>query len=144
MRYLLLLVAVAIYPASAAAQSSQIVTGNSKKSILWSAMVGKSVTVEGLAWGGYSKGLGQHLILPYGRVYIRGFRFAKQFSKSRKPNFNGRLISIIGILRKGHVKKALPGEQGSGSDFDYFYIDSKSWKIVERLTNPQILPRYKK
>lgn len=60
-------------PSMAVAQSTKLRVGDSIKTIRWDEMVGKPVTIEGLAWGAFAKGLGQHLILPNGRVYVRGF-----------------------------------------------------------------------
>lgn len=83
-----------------------------------------------------AKGLGQHLILPNGRVYVRGFKFFDH-------DANGRLLRIEGVLRKRHVRKAPPGAQGYNADFDYFYVDT-SWQKVDKLTDPQNLPRGKR
>jgi hypothetical protein len=91
------------------------------------------VTVDGLAWGAYDKGLGQHLILPHGRVYVRDADYLKH-------DLNGRLLRVSGYLRKSHLEKAPPTSQGYSESFDYFWIESFAVERIDQIQHDQLLP----
>ncbi len=115
------------------AQTSTYVEGGTKHIVSWNDWVGKVVTVDGLAWGAYDKGLGQHLILPSGRVYIQDVDYLKH-------DLNGRLLRVSGYLRKSRVKKAPSKAQGYSKPFDYFSIETFAVERIEQIQHDQLLP----
>ena len=119
--------------ATAFAQSSTYVYGDASRTIKWDDMVNTLVEVDGLAWGGYSKGLGAHLCLPAGKVYLRGLDLVKSDN-------NGRLLRISGVLRKAQTAKVKGGVQGYSQSFDYFYIETLEATRIERIVLDQLLP----
>ncbi len=64
-----------------------------KEKVPWKSVVGKRVTVQGIAWHD-SKGLGERVILDGTTMYINS---ATPFNQP------GRLVEITGTLAKGHV-----------------------------------------
>lgn len=118
---------------SAYGQSSSLVERGTKRTVEWDDMVGQVVRVDGLAWGAYAKGLGQHLVLPHGQVYVRGVDYSQQ-------DLNGRLLQVEGVLRKARVEAAPPGVQGYGRGFDYFYLDAVNVAHIDQVKYDQLLP----
>ena len=116
---------------SSFAQTSTFVEGNVKRTIAWDDLVGSIVEVDGLAWGAFEKGLGPRLVLPHGKVYLRNFNLDNES--------NGRLLRVAGILRKATVEPARPGEQGYGTRFEYFYIESFAVERIEKIEQDQLL-----
>ena len=113
-------------------QSSTYVDGGIKRTVSWDDLVGKIVTVDGLAWGAYEKGLGQHLVLPHGRVYIRDVDYLKH-------DLNGRLLRVSGYLRKSRVEKAPSKAQGYSESFDYFTIETFAAEGIDQIQHDQLL-----
>ena len=108
---------------------TQQVVGSQKISKPWNDIVGSQVVAEGLGWGAFNKGLGQHLILDGAKVYVRNIDFLKD-------RLNGTLIRVVGTLRKGRVSKVPSGDPGYTKDFDYFYIDIDHYESIDRVTSP--------
>ncbi|NND99562.1 MAG: hypothetical protein HKN47_19780, partial [Pirellulaceae bacterium] len=98
----------------------------------WNNMVDQVVVVDGLAWGAKHKGLGSHLVLTEGKVYLRNIDL-------REYDSNGRLLRITGTLRKAQMAKAPPGVQGYTESFDYFFIDAIDVQRIENVTRDQLL-----
>ena len=78
---------------------STVVERGGKRTIAWNDMIDRIVDVDGLAWGAFHKGLGSHLVLPHGKVYLSN-------TDLLKSDLNGRLVRVTGILRKSHVSAA--------------------------------------
>lgn len=95
----------------------------------WDEVVGRVVTVEGLAWGVHEKGLGERVILDGTTVYVSGFNFNNHDAK-------GRPVRVQGTLRKKLMRAAPRSAQGYGSDFEYFEIDVEKWSIIDRVKTP--------
>lgn len=103
------------------------------REIPWNDMVDQVVTLDGVAWGGFSKGLGQYVASPSQQVYLN--------SLARKPEeIEGRLVRVTGILRRHHMPAAPPGAQGYGQAFDYYSIDAFSVEVIEKLERDQLVP----
>ena len=49
---------------------STVVERGGKRTIAWNDMIDRIVDVDGLVWGAFHKGLGSHLVLPHGKVYL--------------------------------------------------------------------------
>ena len=94
----------------------------------WEQFVGKSVVVEGLAWGVYEKGLGQRVIVDHGHIYVHGPMLP-----------NGKLVRVAGMLRRGQMKPAPPGSQGYNESFEYLYIEAAKVKQIDVVELPQLL-----
>ena len=114
-------------------QTSTYVKEGQKHTVAWDDFVDQIVTVDGLAWGAHAKGLGQHVVLPAGRVYVRGIDYSKH-------DLNGRLLRISGFLRKLRVEKAPPNVQGYGETFDYYVLESLEVARIDKIQFDQLLP----
>lgn len=115
------------------AQSSIEVKAGVRRVRAWDEMVNTVVEVDGLAWGAASKGLGAHLVLPTGKVYLRDANLLPHDN-------NGRLLRVAGVLRKAQTAKAPPGVQGYSESFDYFYIETIEAVRIDKVTSGQLLP----
>ena len=113
-----------------AGSGSTFIERGEKKWIAYDAMVGQVVDVDGLAWGAFDKGLGAHLILPRGKVYLKDMPLEQ----------NGRLVRVTGILRKSSVGVAPKGAQGYSQPFDYFSLDIIQMSRIEKVELDQLLP----
>lgn len=103
------------------------------REIPWNDMVDRVVTLDGVPWGVFSKGLGQYVASPSQQVYLN--------SLARKPEeIEGRLVRVTGILRRHHMPAAPPGAQGYGQAFDYYSIDAFSVEVIEKVERDQLLP----
>src|SRR5438045_1685479 len=70
-----------------------------KKTVSWDEFIGQVVSVDGLGWGAFEKGQGEHLILPQSeRIYLR----------DNKREMEGRLVRVTGVLRKYHQPASPP------------------------------------
>ncbi len=119
--------------ASSFAQTSTYVDSGGKQTVSWNDMVGKIVTVDGLAWGALAKGLGQHLVLPASRVYVHDVDY-------HQHDLNGRLLRVSGFLRKAR-ERAVPAHiQGYGTSFDYYFIESIAVEKIDKIQHDQLLP----
>lgn len=95
----------------------------------WDDISGHRVAVEGVAWGSSDKGLGQHVFLHEGIVYVDG-------DDVSKLDADGKIVRVVGTLRIEHVKKSPPTVQGYAADFDAFIIKPDSVKVLDRLNWP--------
>ncbi len=115
-------------------QESSRVTENGREVISWADLDGQVVTVDGLVWGTFGKGLGRKLILTNGyKVYLHGEEF-------NQAELDGCLLRICGVLQKKRMEKAPPGAQGYGGAFDYYTIDIVSSERIDRVEKDQLLP----
>lgn len=133
-----LIVAVSFYSTltyGASPQSSMIMDGpGQKREISWDQMTDALVEVEGLAWGASDKGLGAHLKLAQNdEVYLENIDLTN-------TDLNGRLLNVVGTLRKKRMEKAPPGAQGYGHSFDYYTIEVIAARKIEKVDQYQILP----
>ncbi len=99
----------------------------------WDEMVDRVMTVDGLAWGARSKGLGAHLVFPMGKVYLRGIDLID-------ADLDGRLVRVSGILRKAAIGPVPQGVQGYPDRFDYFYLDLVQAGRIDKVVHDQLLP----
>lgn len=118
---------------NAFAQTSTFVERGVKHTVAWDDMVGSMVEFDGLAWGAFEKGLGEHVVLPNLKIYLKNLDLIES-------DLNGRLVRIAGVLRKARVEPAPPGAQGYSQAFDYFYVDTVSVARIEKLKLDQLLP----
>ena len=112
---------------------STFIERGQKRSVAWNDMVDRVVNVEGLAWGAFEKGLGSHLVLPHGKVYIKGVDL-------HKTDLNGRLVHVTGVLKKSRIEAAPVGAQGYSKPFEYFYLDVIDISQTEKIGIDQLLP----
>lgn len=124
-------IAVFVCTPASAQTSRQFVDGR-EETLAWDQMVGQMVTVDGMAWGAFEKGLGPRLVLPVGAIYVRDVDLLKH-------DLNGRLLRVSGVLRKGRMDAAPPGAQGFAAPIDYFYIETLSAERVEKVERDQLL-----
>ena len=116
------------------ARTSTMMVGHEKKYIPWEQFDGHLVEVEGLAWGGADKGLGEHLRLAQNdEVYLENLN-------TTNTDLDGRLLNVVGIFRKKHMEKAPPGAQGYGESFGYFSIEVIAVRRIEKVEQYQVLP----
>ncbi len=116
------------------ARTSTIMVGHEKKFIPWDQMNGMLVEVDGLAWGGFEKGLGLHLRLTQDdEVYLENQNLSE-------ADLNGRLLNVVGIFRKKRMEKAPPGAQGTNESFDYYTIEVIAARKIEKVEQYQVLP----
>lgn len=133
LRKSILLLLPFVFCSKSLGQTSSVVENGQKRSVKWKDLAEKVVTVDGLAWGAFAKGIGQHLVLPHGRVYVRGVNF-------RRHDLNGRLLRVTGVLRMERMPAAPAGVQGYGQAFDYFVIEALSAEQIEKVERDQLLP----
>lgn len=134
MNYSMCLLLIALSCASVFAQSSTYVDAKSQRRIVkWDDMVSRVIEVDGLAWGAQSKGLGAHLVLPNGKVYLRSINLTDS-------DLNGRLIRISGVLRKASTGPAPKGAQGYSERIDYFYVQPIEATRIDKVVRHQLLP----
>ena len=112
---------------------STVVERGGKRTIAWNDMIDRIVDVDGLVWGAFHKGLGSHLVLPHGKVYLSN-------TDLLKSDLNGRLVRVTGILRKSHVSAAPKGSQGYSQPFGYYSLDVVEITRIEKLQLDQLLP----
>ena len=112
---------------------STFVERGQKRSIAWNDMTGRLVDVDGLAWGAFEKGLGSHLVLPRGKIYLRN-------TDLLDSDLNGRLVRVTGILKKSRVDPAPKNAQGYSQSFEYYYLDIVHVSRIEKLELDQLLP----
>ena len=113
-------------------QSTYVERGQ-KRTISWNDMIGSLVEVDGLAWGAFEKGLGSHLVLPRGKIYLEN-------SDLVASDLNGRLARVAGVLRKSRVDAAPKYAQGYSQAFEYYYLDVVDISQVAKLEFDQLLP----
>ncbi len=90
-------------------------------------LVGKQVTVEGLAWGAMSKGLGERVVLPSGiPFYFTG-------GKYREQHKNGRTVRVVGRLKIETMEPAPEGAQGYTDRFQYYALEVESIQVIEEV-----------
>ena len=133
---LLLIYTLAMPMCNAIAQTppfSTFVESGEKRSIDWNDMQGRLVDVDGLAWGAFDKGLGYHLVLPNGKVYLKD----TDLLSSKQ---NGRLVRVTGVLRKFRVNAAPKDAQGYSQTFEYYALDVVEMTRIEKLELDQLLP----
>jgi hypothetical protein len=94
--------------------------------------VGKAVCVEGIAWG-----YDVETNLPKSRVIFEGGTVLVKGVDFNKPDVRGRCVRLTGTLRLGsmyslgqHFERKLP---------NYYYIDARSFDIVDRVTEPSVI-----
>lgn len=144
MAYLkLFLIAILAMPAcNAIAQATNTVDSSphstfiehgERRTIAWNDMVGRIVDVDGLAWGAFDKGLGSHLVLPHGKVYLKNPDFLNS-------DQNGHLVRVTGVLTKSRVDAAPKGAQGYSEPFEYYTLDIVEITRIEKLELDQLLP----
>lgn len=139
----LLLIAILVLPACNvfgqdtikidADPNSTFVERGQKRTIAWNDMIGSVVDVDGLAWGAIEKGLGSHLVLPRGKIYLKN-------TDLLDSDLNGRLVRATGILRKSNVDAAPKGVQGYSQPFVYYYLDVIDISGIAKLELDQLLP----
>ena len=139
----LLLIAILLLPACnvfgqavikiEAGPNSTFVERGQKRTIAWNDMTGSVVDVDGLAWGAFEKGLGSHLVLPRGKVYLKN-------TDLLNSDLNGRLVRATGILMKSSVDAAPKGAQGYSQPFEYYYLDVVDISGIAKLELDQLLP----
>ena len=95
----------------------------------WSAVLGKAVRVEGIAWGSIGKEWGECVLIDGGRVYVENADFLNR-------GVEGKLVAVTGTLRLVHHQAAAKGAAGSGSSVDLFQIVHPTWKQIERVEWP--------
>lgn len=109
-----------------------------KDSKPWSAVVGKKVAVEGIAWGSYGKGIGEYVIINNSeKVYIRNANFLN-------IKAHGKLVRVVGVLERFSVKKAKPSSeslhyqftQGPPPGFVAYFIRPEKLEIIDRVEWP--------
>jgi hypothetical protein len=116
------------------ARTSTVMVGNEKKFIPWDQLDNTLVEVEGLAWGAFDKGLGEHLKLAQNdEVYLENIGLTN-------TDLNGRLLNVVGTFRKKRVEKAPSGAQGYGESFDYYSIDVIAARKIDKVEQYQVLP----
>ena len=134
MNYLTCVLLLPLSCASVLAQSSTYVDAKSQRRVVkWDDMVNTIVEVDGLAWGAQSKGLGAHLVLPHGKVYLRNINLTNS-------GFNGRLIRVSGVLRKTSTGPVPKGVQGYSQRVDYFYVETVEATRIDKVMRHQLLP----
>ena len=104
-----------------------------KRTIAWNDMTGRLVDIDGLAWGAFEKGLGSHLVLPNGKVYLKN-------ADLLNSDQNGRLVRATGVLRKSRVDAAPKSAQGYAQPFEYYSLDVVEIVRIEKLELDQLLP----
>jgi hypothetical protein len=105
---------------------STFIERGEKRTIAWNDMVGRIVDVDGLAWGAFDKGLGSHLVLPHGKVYLKNPDFLNS-------DQNGNLVRVTGVLRKSRIDAAPKGAQGYSQPFEYYTLDVVEITRIEKL-----------
>jgi len=112
---------------------STFVERGERRTIAWNDMTGSLVDVDGLAWGALEKGLGSHLVLPRGKIYLKN-------TDLLRSDLNGRLVRATGVLRRSRVNAAPKGAQGYGQPFEYYYLDVVHLSRIVKLELDQLLP----
>jgi hypothetical protein len=97
----------------------------------WSELVGKTVSVEGIAWGSFEKGWGEYVILHSAQVYVP----AANFNERR---LQGKLVRVEGILRMAKVGRAKYGSAGPNQEVTYFVIDRPKITAIAEATWPYL------
>ena len=123
-------VAVAAFCCSAGAEQSRLGAEHIFKPLL-----GKRVSVEGLAWGAGAKGLGERIVLPSGiSIYFTGSRYSKLHR-------NGKLVRVVGRLSVERMAPAPPGAQGYPEPFDYYALEVESVDVIDEVRHefPQLI-----
>jgi len=115
------------------AQLAPPVSSNVTRVSTWDDRLGSIVEVEGLAWGAMEKGLGDHILMPHNKVYLKNLDLLK-------TDLNGKLIRVAGVLRKSRVNPAEKFSQGYTRAFEYYWIETISFKQIEKVTEWQLLP----
>jgi len=83
------------------------------------------VSIQGIGWGTYSKGLGFRVVTPHGVPVFLGE--GKGRGKKETKDWEGRLVEATGILNK-QVEGVVPeGAQGYSESFEY--LELSDWKI---------------
>ena len=98
-------------------------------------LLGKRVSVEGLAWGSGAKGLGERVVLPAGiSIYFTGSRYSRLHR-------NGKLVRVVGRLSIQRMAAAPPGAQGYPEPFDYYALEVESVEVIDEVRNefPQLI-----
>lgn len=92
-----------------------------KRTFAWQDAVGQRVTVEGIAWGSYDKGLGECVIMNDAKVFVEPGDFLKL-------KVHGRPVSVSGILRQ---------ERGNaGSPLQNYIIEDATVQPIEKVEWP--------
>jgi len=103
---------------------------NSKPdSIAWKDAVGKSIVVQGIAWGGFEKGLGPYVIMNRSVLYVDSTRYPA-------VKLQGRPVELKGKLIVRNVPASKPGAQGYRRSLRVFLIQPTEYKILDRITWP--------
>jgi hypothetical protein len=97
----------------------------------WDDLLGKRVVAEGLAWGAFAKGLGEHVILEDAKVYVRKIDYLKH-------DLDGRLVRVTGVLRRQRMTKAPPGAQGYSDGFDYYVIEADGAEVIDQVNELRV------
>jgi hypothetical protein len=108
--------------------------GNAKPaSKPWSAVIGKKVQVEGIAWGG-EKSWGESVLIDGARAYVADAGF-------QEKGAHGRLVRVEGTLDAVRIKAAIYGAQGTGSDFTLYVIRQPVWQKIDQVEWPWLQER---
>jgi hypothetical protein len=96
----------------------------------WREVVGKQVTVDGLAWGAHEKGLGPRVILDRSAVYVENVDYLK-------AKVNGKLVRITGTLRFRQIDPAPQAAQSFGpKSVTYYAIEVESMFLIDQVETP--------
>ncbi|MFN0017357.1 MAG: hypothetical protein ACKVP0_03795 [Pirellulaceae bacterium] len=92
-----------------------------KQTFAWQDAVGQRVTVEGIAWGSYDKGLGECVLMNDAKVFVEpgNFLHLKAY---------GRPVKVSGILRQE--------TENAGSPLQAFIIESAVVQLIEKVEWP--------
>ena len=110
-------------------QSHDSVAILGKAKTTWRKVVGRKVTVEGIAWAD-GKGLGARVILDETTVYMQ---------LQEKGPKQGKLVSVTGILKLEKVEASTKTSQGFGDEFVYCTLTDPGWKYIDDVTSPWVV-----
>jgi hypothetical protein len=110
-------------------QSHESVAILGKAKTTWRKVVGRKVTVEGIAWAD-GKGLGARVILDETTVYMQ--------IQEKGPK-EGKLVSVTGILKLEKVQASKRTSQGFGDEFVYYTLANPGWKYIDEVTSPWVV-----
>jgi hypothetical protein len=92
--------------------------------------IGKSVRVEGIAWGYDVK-----TDLPTSRVIFEGGTVMVRGMDFNHPAIRGKSVRVIGTLRRGTMPRR-------GFDLQYphyYYVDARTFNLLDRVVEPNVI-----
>lgn len=93
--------------------------------------IGKRVRVEGIAWG-YD---GFKTAIPKSRVVFEGGTVLVKGVELNKPAVRGKMVRVVGTLGR----EVIPREGFNRGFPDYYFIDAKSFEVIEKAAEPNVI-----